>query len=503
MSLHLRLALWYGALTGLVVLVVSLLTYAAHTRGHYDDVDYTLQTTGEHMAEEFNAGASLPQAPPGGLAVTSQSLAVRIYDPSGQVAAESAAAAEAPAVDPLAVLAAPSGPAFDPVAALGPPMTALNPGLGAFGLVTAPDGARWRIYVLPFHEGTGSGHTLVIATSLAHLDSSIAQFRWLVAVFVVLASALTLLAGWLLASRALRPVAALTDTAGEIERLRGFNRRVPVGRAHDELGKLATTFNNMLASLEQAYRAQQRFVSDASHELRAPLTAIQGNLDLLKRVPDMPPDQRQEAVEEASREAHRLARLVADLLALARADAGGGGVAARHEPVELDRVLLEALGDARHLTRGQRLSVADLEPTQVVGNADRLKQLFLILLDNAIKYTPPDGNVSAALRRNGAAVVAEVRDNGIGITGEALPYVFDRFYRADPARSRDPGGTGLGLPIARWIAEEHSGSIKLDSAPGVGTTVTLRLPVLADGRPVVDGDGVRAHGEARSEARFH
>jgi signal transduction histidine kinase len=230
----------------------------------------------------------------------------------------------------------------------------------------------------------------------------------------------------------------------------------------------------MLASLEAADRAQQRFVSDASHELRAPLTIIQANLDLIERSANLSLDEQRAIVAEANREVRRLTQLVADLLALARADAG---VALQHRPVEFDRLLIEAVGEARSLAHGQRLVVAGIEPLVVRGDPDRLKQLVLILLDNALKYTPAEREVAVALARDGAWAVLEVRDEGVGIPPDAVPLVFERFYRADPARSRDPGGTGLGLPIARWIAEQHDGTIVLTSDLEHGTQVVVRVPV--------------------------
>jgi two-component system, OmpR family, sensor kinase len=239
---------------------------------------------------------------------------------------------------------------------------------------------------------------------------------------------------------------------------------------------LALTFNEMLDSLERAYRAEQRFVGDASHELRAPLTAIQANLDLLERRPNMSEEDRATAIGDASREAHRLARLVADLLALARADAG---VAIRRLRVELDRALLETLSAARPLGRGQDLEISDLVPSAVEGDEDRLRQLLLILLDNAFKYTPSDGTVTIGLTRENGWAVVTVADSGVGIPADEIPRVFERFYRADPARSRDPGGTGLGLAIARWIIQQHGGEISLESKLDQGTTVRVRLPVVA------------------------
>ena len=286
-----------------------------------------------------------------------------------------------------------------------------------------------------------------------------------------------LAAGWLMAGRALRPVAALTETARAITKSRDLGRRVPVTSDTGELGQLTATINEMLVSLEEAYEAQKRFVSDASHELRAPLTAIQANLELLGRVVSGGAAERAEALREASREAQRLADLVADLLALARADAG---VSLRRERVEVDRLALGALAAARHLARGHRLEVGEIEPADVEGDADKLRQLLLALLDNAIKYTPPAGTVTLGVARSGdGRVTLTVRDTGVGIPADALPRVFERFYRADPARARDPGGTGLGLPIARWIAEQHGGDITLESTPGRGTTAVVHLPLAA------------------------
>ncbi|MBI2320723.1 MAG: HAMP domain-containing protein [Chloroflexi bacterium] len=460
--------MWYGSLTGLVVLVVSLLTYSLHTRAHYDDVDRRLRNVAEHLVtaattpDEVAELLRIPVVP---------GVAVQVYGSDGQVLMSGAHAALLPTVDPQEIVAQPSRPAVDPLVGLAPPLMAIGPSRGTYGLVRGPDASRWRVYVV-----TQDGPVrYVMATSpLDALDASIERFRLLIVLFTLVGAALTLIAGLLLASGALRPVATLTGTAGTIARSRDFKRRVPVADRRDELGRLALTFNEMLDSLEQAYRAQQRFVADASHELRAPLTAMQANVELLERQPDMPPAERQEAVREIGREARRLARLVADLLALARADAG---LPIRRQRVELDRMLLEALAEARHLARGQRIEIEHLELALVEGDPDRLKQLFLIVLDNALKYTPPSGTVTLGLRRYDATAEVTVRDTGIGIAPEHLPHVFERFYRADPARARDPGGTGLGLPIARWIVEQHHGEISLSSAPGRGTTAVVRLSV--------------------------
>ncbi len=471
MSIRLRLALWYGGLTGVMAVLICTVIYAVHSRAHYDDVDLLLVGSAEHVAERAAAAPTGRQLSEMLEVPVSPNVVVRAYGADGQEIAASPEATLAPEPDPRSVLSRPSGPPYDALAALAPPVVEVEAGRGAFGLAPGPGGERWRLYALP---GSGQARYVVAAAPLGRIDASVARLRRLVALLAVAAAALALTTGALLAGRALRPVATLTDTAHAIARSRDFGRRVPAGGRTDELGKLADTFNGMLAALEQSYEAQRRFVADASHELRAPLTAIQGNLELLRRHPEKPPAEQREALGEADQEARRLSRLVADLLSLARADAG---MSLRRRRVELDRVLLDAFAAARHLARGQSLGIGALEPALVEGDPDRLKELLLVLLDNALKYTPPEGRVTLELRRKYGAAEITVRDTGVGIPPEELERVFERFYRADPARARDPGGTGLGLPIARWIAEQHGGEISLDSEPGNGTTATVRLPL--------------------------
>jgi two-component system, OmpR family, sensor kinase len=468
MSLRLRLALWYGGLTGLIIVLTSLLGYVTHSRVHYDDFDRILAVAAEHLADEY--ATSPPQNRDAVLAASvAPGLATRVYDARGQVVAGSPNAGLIPTIDPRTMLAQPAGVPYDPIVALAPPLVERAEGRGTFGLADERADGRWRLYLLPIAR---SDQLLLAAAPLHDVDKSVSAFRGLVPLLALGGAASAFIFSGLLAGRALRPVAVVTETAGTIARSRGFSKRVPAGGSPDELGRLESTFNEMLDSLEQAYLAQQRFVADASHELRAPLTAIQANLELLERRPELAPSDRQEAILEAGREARRLVRLVADLLALARADAG---VELRRQPVELDRILLDALSEARHFTQGQRFEVEVLEPTSVDGDPDRLKQLFLILLDNAMKYAP-DAAVAVSLRRDGSTAEVAVRDAGPGIAANDLPHVFERFYRADPGRSRDPGGTGLGLPIARWIAEQHGGKVELASEVRRGTTATVRLP---------------------------
>jgi signal transduction histidine kinase len=471
-SIRLRLAICYGGLFALIMLLTGLLAYALHERSLYGDLDRALVTSAGHTADEATSSRTDPDLIEGhgGFEVI-----LALYGPDGSLRKSSAEAGTLPTFSPHAALAAPAGPPYDTLARLVPTngMPDSHPAAGAFALVTTHE-QRWRVYVLPLRQSDVLSGYVAALTPLGAADASVRAFGVLLLALGGGGLALALAGSWMVSSRALRPVAQMGQMARTIARSRDFSRRIETPPRQDELGGLAATLNEMLKSLEIAYRSQQRFVADASHELRAPLTAIQANLDLLRRQPTMPEAERDEAVAEAEREANRLTRLVADLLALARADAG---VALTRRPVDLDAVVLEAFRSARQLARGQQLTLDPFEPVRIQGDDDRLKQLVLILLDNALKYTPADGTVSLGLRRQGSSAEIVIRDTGLGIPPEALPHVFERFFRADQARGRDPGGTGLGLPIARWITKQHGGEITLDSQPDKGTTVTVRLPL--------------------------
>ena len=481
MSLRLRLALWFGALAAGVVLLIGLSTYALHSRAHYDDLDQMLVAAARHADAERVALLSASQIDQVLSVPVSPGVSTSVYSAAGSLA-QSPNASGAPALNPEQVLQRPSSPAFSPIVGLAPAFVSVNPGPGAFAITRDAVGQRWRVYVLPVPS---NGRFIEVAAPLGPIDISVHRLAWLVVVLGTLGSFAAFALAWLLAGRALQPIRSLTGTAANIARSRSFSERVPVASPEDELRRLGLTFNEMLQSLEIAYQGQQRFVSDASHELRAPLTAIQANLELLEEHPDMLVSDRREAVTEARREATRLGHLVAELLALARADAG---VALRAKSVDLDRVAMEAVQEARLVADGRRIAIEKLEPVKLSGDPDRLKELLLILLDNAVKYTPKEGVITVRLQRSGPSAQLAVCDNGIGIRAEDLPHVFERFYRADPARSSDPGGSGLGLAIARWIVERHGGTIAIESQPGKGTEAIVSLPLAAkaelDGQPL-------------------
>jgi signal transduction histidine kinase len=242
----------------------------------------------------------------------------------------------------------------------------------------------------------------------------------------------------------------------------------------DEVGQLTATVNDMLGRLEGSFDTQQRLVADVSHELRTPLTTIQGNLDLLRRGAAEDPAMRTESLAAIGNETARMRRLVNDLLLLAQADAG---LRLQLQPVELDTLLLDVYRQGQMISQGTgvRVRLGAEDQAVVLGDADRLRQLLLNLVDNGIKYTPAGGDVTLTLKREAGWILVSVADTGCGIPQEDLPHIFERFYRADRSRTR-PGGAGLGLSIAKWVAEAHGGEIEVESEQGQGTVFTLYLP---------------------------
>ncbi|MGE3267815.1 MAG: sensor histidine kinase [Chloroflexota bacterium] len=371
-----------------------------------------------------------------------------------------------------------------------------------------------RIYYTPLElsglDGNIAG-VIQITRTLRDVEVTLTRLRLVLIGIGSVSLCFATVAGYLLARAALSPIGRLTRDARSIGEQRDFGRRVEVPRtvraSRDEVTRLAVTFNQMLTQLQEAYQeqehtlaSQRRFVADASHELRTPLSTIRTNLELLQRAgDDLPAADRDEAMADALAEIERLSRLVGDLLTLARVDSGLRLDCT--EVIAVDRLVRDIYRQVRLMAMPfEHTVVADpIEPATVLGNRDYLKELLLVLADNAIQYTPDGGQIRLSVTRDGDDVIIGVEDNGVGISQDDLPHLFERFYRADHARHRDSStarGTGLGLSIAQWIADEHQGRIEVRSAPGVGTTFTLRLPACEPSRsvsPAIEPERVRIH----------
>jgi signal transduction histidine kinase len=286
--------------------------------------------------------------------------------------------------------------------------------------------------------------------------------------------------GHFISTMALKPITTITHTALQITRADDLSRRIPAeGPPEGEVGQLVLAFNETLERLQALFETQRRFQADVSHELRTPLTAIRGNVDLIRRMGEADA----ESLDAITSEVDRMTRMVRDLLAISQAESGKLPIAS--QAVELDTLMLEVYNQARLLIQGEiALSIGDEDQARIRGDRDRIKQVMLNLVTNAIDHTPPDGTIELGVKCTDEWAVFSVRDTGAGIPSEHLPHLFERFYRGDKSRKRKAGGgAGLGLSIAYWITRAHGGRIEVKSEVGVGTTFDVWLPRLIESQP--------------------
>jgi len=318
-------------------------------------------------------------------------------------------------------------------------------------------------------------YRIQVAARMGEFYEALGRFRERLLIIAPLALLLASALGYLMSRRALAPVDQITQTAQKIH-AHNLSARLTVPGSGDELQRLAETLNQMLQRIEAALDRVSRFSADASHELRTPITIMRTRAELALRRPRTLAENRQ-TLEQLHTELVQTSELLDNLMLLARADSEAEQL--RFEPANIEHVLKDALAQVSPIADQKRVSlhaVLPQHPICIAGDRQLLQRLFLILIDNAVKYTPPLGHVSIALAAEDGMIIVSVRDTGIGISDEDLPHIFDRFYRADKARSRELGGAGLGLSIGRWIAEAHGGSVHAESQPGTGSIFKVVLP---------------------------
>ncbi len=454
MSLRLRLTLLYSTFMGGILLIFGAAVYLLVNVILLNQVDNMLAGVARDIVNVTKVNSvgelSLISLPPLDMASNSH---VQVWGSDGKLVAAS------------------------------PSIGALTTPLDPLGLRTGStiyedsylNGIHLRVLSVPLELGKRNIGTLQVGASLAVVDATQSNLLSTMTAIGVLAVFLAGFGSWVVLGRALSPLESITETVDQINRADDLSRRVPYrGEAENEVSDLVVSINQTLERLESLFTSQQRFLADVSHELRTPLTVIKGNVDLMRRMKEAD----EESLNSIDQEAGRLTRLVGGLLMLAQAESGK--LALNFTPVELDLLLTEVFTEMRVLA-GNKVYVHlnDIDEVIVNGDRDRLKQVLLNLVANAIQYTPPGGEIFLSLSKLGDQARLIVRDTGPGIPAEDLPHIFDRFYRAEKSRTRSKaGGFGLGLSIAHWIIEHHGGQIKVESQEGKGTTFVIWMNVL-------------------------
>jgi heavy metal sensor kinase len=449
-SIKLRLTLWYLAAIVVLLVILGTVSYYLLSKNLYRNLDESLRTRVIELQGSIKIDGRRVQF--------EQKVAelVMIYDADGALLERLGPNVEFSNIDKTVEQAL-----F---------------GKSSFVSASTPKGPDVRLYAAPFNDSSGRRVAIIVGRLPNDILDVLAIFRMVILNSSLLVVVLAGVGGLFLADRTLKPVERIAEIArgiGESD----LSRRIDI-QTDDELGRLASTLNGMIARLEEAFKKQRQFVADASHELRTPLAIIQAESSLALGKERTQAEFRR-SLELVSQEVDYMSDIVGKLLLLARSDAGVEPVDLRD--VDLKELLVGLSQDVEALAqeKGLRFTLGSTDSLTIKGDKLKLRQLFLIVLDNAIRHTPGGGSISGSLVRRNDSAVASIGDTGIGIPDDHLPFIFDRFYRVDKARSRAEGGMGLGLSIALSIAKMHGGDIEVESQVGAGTTFRIVLP-LAD-----------------------
>ncbi|ETW95381.1 MAG: hypothetical protein ETSY1_30880 [Candidatus Entotheonella factor] len=461
-SIRTRLTLWYTGLLTLTLLLLGGVTYGLMVNSLSRDIDTALEKIADVLSQQARreADAFFPSAIDDifrrffGVSPLDRYFEMR--DPRGR---------RDPRIQRRSARSLPLSPEARANAERGLPTWETVDGLGDYPV---------RLFTQPVRQAGRLVNLIQVGFSLQSFHETRRHFLRILALMFPIALILAGGGGWLLAHRALAPVAQMSQAAQRISAAR-LSERLDESGTGDELDQLAHTLNAMLSRLDDAFRQIRQFSADASHELQTPLTILKGELEVALRTPRSA-DAYQQTMSSALEEIDRIAALVDGLMLLARADAGV--LRMDQQPVELHHLVQEVYDQTQVLAARKHidLQLDTVEPIAVPGDPERLRRLLLNLTNNAIKYTPLDGRVTLSLQREHDEVALRVADTGIGLLPEEQERVFQRFYRSDNARLHDAEGSGLGLCIARSIAEAHGGRIELDSTFGAGSTLTVWLP---------------------------
>jgi two-component system, OmpR family, sensor kinase len=462
MPLRVRLTLWYGTALALVLIIFSVALYAMTARNLRDTVDESLEDTAMTAVRSLEERGFLPLINEEELLSQFPELTridkfFQIFSPSGTISIRSPNIKQHEV--PLSRTA----------------LDAAFAGQKIFESAKYPKEPPLRLISVPIMYRGNLLYIVQVGTSMESVGETLQRFLVLLVVAIPIALAVSLAGGWFLAGRALRPVDKITLAAQRIA-AGDLSQRLSMPAAHDEIGRLAATFNNMIGRLDTSFRQIRQFTSDASHELRTPLTVMKGETDLVLRRPRLLDDYKS-VLESNLEEIDRMTRIVDELLFLSRADMGE--VRVESLPVAMESLVEDIHRQAKLLAQDRHIEVllGTVMPVVVQGDDLRLRELLLNLVENAMKYSHPDGKVEIALLNDGREARLSVTDQGIGIAPADHKKIFQRFFRTDVARSHTKKGTGLGLAICSWIAELHKGRVEVKSDLGQGSTFTVVLPL--------------------------
>jgi two-component system, OmpR family, sensor kinase len=474
-SMRSRLTLWYTGVLALALVVFAAAAYAYLSRAVREGADRSLADDGRSVA--LNLAAEYEEDQTGDNAAHEVARDFQfadkqafIFDEQGRAVASSTAPAGGRGRDSW------------------PDDAALAQSLA--GLVEAARRPGRAYSTTRFGPGSvrayaerasiqGRTYFVAVAQSRRGQEEELARVRRAFYVAVPVALLLAGVGGYFLARKSLAPVVEMGERAARISAA-NLDERLPVGNERSELGRLARTFNELLARLGVSFEQQRRFMADASHELRTPVAIVCGESEVALSQSARSPEEYRESLTILHDEGRRLTRIVEDLFTLARADAGQYGLAPAN--FYLDETVAECVRAVRSLAarHGVNLIHQHGEEMSMRGDEALVRRMILNLLDNAIKYTPAGGEVRVELSRDGSAYQIRITDTGVGVPSEARPHIFERFYRADKARSRNGGGgAGLGLSIASWIAEAHGGRVTLERSDESGSAFLISLPASA------------------------
>lgn len=339
------------------------------------------------------------------------------------------------------------------------------------------NGIPERVISEPFYTADGILIGLIqVATPLNAVASANDQLLVITLVTAIICMGVSIALGKWLSTHLLKPIDMIKGAAANVANADDLTNRIQWTGPNDELGQLVDSFNHMMRRLEKVFQVQQEFIRDVSHELRTPLTSIIGNLYLIEKY-----GLDNASLDTLQREAGRMSRMINDLLMLTRADSGD--LTVDFYPLDLDKVVLDIFEQSKSLLKDRKLNIElkRVESVRIQGNSDRIRQLMLNLISNAIKFTGDDGVITISAYPDKEDAVIEVSDTGIGISEEDLKRIFDRFFQVDSARVHrsESDGAGLGLSIARWIVDIHNGQVEVKSKIEEGTSFCIRIPVLS------------------------